>query len=107
MIEIVRYQDRAGREPYTDWFRDLRDGIAEVRIAARLRQIESDNLGDCQPIGAGVMELRIHVGPGYRIYCGIHGSTVVVLLCAGDKGSQTRDITRAKEYWADWKERRQ
>ena len=56
-------------------------------------------------MGEGVIELRVHVGAGYRVYCGRHGKTVVVLLCGGDKGSQTVDIKRAKQWWAEWKER--
>ena len=106
MIEIVRYRTRDGREPYTDWIRGLRDGVARIRIAARLRQIEAGNFGDCKPVGDGITELRIHVGAGYRVYCGLQGGVLVVLLCAGDKGSQAKDIVHAKDFWADWKRRR-
>jgi len=74
----------------------LRDKIAKSRIAARLRQIESGNFGDAKPVGEGVAELRIHVGAGYRVYCGLHGRHWVVLLCGGDKDSQPKDIARAK-----------
>ncbi|CBW76722.1 Hypothetical cytosolic protein (plasmid) [Mycetohabitans rhizoxinica HKI 454] len=52
-----------------------------------------------------MLELRVHVGPGYRVYCGRHGNALVILLCGGDKRSQTADIRRAKEYWIDWKRR--
>src|ERR1039458_9142421 len=75
--------------------RDLRDEMAKIRIAARLRQIESGNLGDSKPVGEGVTELRIHVGAGYRVYCGRHGQRWVILLCGGDKDSQPKDIARA------------
>ena len=105
MIELVRYQRENGQEPYTDWFRSLRDTIAKRRIAARLRQLETGNFGDSKPVGEGVIELRIHVGPGYRIYCGNHGKHWVILLCAGDKSSQDKDILRAKEMWAEWNRR--
>jgi putative addiction module killer protein len=105
LIELVRYQQEDGREPYTEWFRSLRNEMAKVRIAARLRQIESGNLGDAKPVGEGVTELRIHVGAGYRVYCGQHGQCWVILLCGGDKGSQTKDIARAKTLWAEWKRR--
>ena len=84
MIELVRYQHEDGREPYTEWFRSIRDEMAKVRIATRLRQLESGNLGDAKPIGEGVTELRIHVGAGYRVYCGRHGQSRVILLCGGD-----------------------
>lgn len=68
-------------------------------------RVEAGNFGDCEPVGDGVTELRIHVGAGYRVYFGRHGKTVVILLCGGDKGSQAADIKRAKDYWADWKRR--
>ena len=106
MIELIRYQQEDGREPYTEWFRSLRDRLAMARIAARLRQVESENFGDCKPVGEGVTELRIDVGAGYRVYCGRHGRGWVILLCGGDKDSQTKDIARAKALWADWKRRK-
>ena len=62
MNDIIRYQQEDGREPYTEWFRSLRDRLAMARIAARLRQVESENFGDCKPVGEGVTELRIDVG---------------------------------------------
>jgi putative addiction module killer protein len=105
VIELVRYQQEDGREPYTEWFRGLRDENAKVRIAARLRQIESGNLGDAKPVGEGVTELRIHVGAGYRVYCGRHGQFLVILLCGGEKSSQSKDIIRAKALWTEWKRR--
>ncbi len=71
----------------------------------RLRQLELGNFGDCAPVGEGVIELRIHFGSGYRIYCGRYGTEVILLLSGGDKRSQTEDIRRAKGMWADWKER--
>ncbi len=78
MIELVRYQHEDGREPYTEWFRGIRDESAKIRIAARMRQIESGNLGYTKPVGGGEIELRIHVGAGYRVYCGQHGQCLVI-----------------------------
>jgi len=83
----------------------LRDSKALAQIVMRVRQIESGNLGDSKAVGGGVTELRIHVGAGYRVYCGRHGQHWIVLLCGGDKDSQSKDIDRAKGYWADWKRR--
>jgi putative addiction module killer protein len=83
----------------------LRDKLAKIRIVARLSQVEAGNLGDCQSVGDGVVELRIHVGPGYRVYCGRYGEFWIVLLCGGDKASQVQDITRAKAYWSECKAR--
>lgn len=62
-------------------------------------------MGDCEPVGDGVVELRVHVGAGYRVYCGQRGKATVILLCGGSKGSQATDIKRAKVYWAEWKRR--
>lgn len=105
MIELLRYQREDGLEPFTDWLETVRDKVAQARIRVRLRQLEAGNFGDCEPVGEGAIELRIHVGAGYRVYCGKHGKTVVVLLCGGNKGSQAVDIKRAKKLWLEWKQR--
>lgn len=67
--------------------------------------METGNFGDCRPVGEGVNELRVDVGPGYRVYYGMHGSLMVILLCGGDKRTQTTAIARAKSLWAEWKRR--
>ena len=105
MIEVFRYQKEDGREPFGDWLNALRDKIAQARIRIRLRQLQAGSFGDCEPVGEGVVELRVHVGAGYRVYCGRHGKAVVLLLCGGDKGNQKADIKRAKMLWAEWKGR--
>ena len=80
------------------------DWSAEDLIDKRLERIANGNLGDYRSVGAGVFELRLPFGPGYRIYFGEVGNTIVLLLCAGDKSSQTQDIARAKDYWLQYKE---
>jgi putative addiction module killer protein len=104
VIEIILYQQNNGRCPFNNWFSSLRDKMAQARIMTRLRQVEAGNLGDCASVGEGVVELRIHVGAGYRVYCGRSGTSWIILLCGGDKSTQAKDIQRAKEFWADWKE---
>lgn len=103
MFEIVVYKQDNGRCQYDDWFLGLRDKIAQARIFARLRQVKAGNLGDHASVGEGVLELRVHVGAGYRVYCGRSGGALIVLLCGGDKSSQSRNIQKAKEFWSDWK----
>lgn len=105
MIEILRYCGQDGREPFSEWLHSLRDKAAQARIRVRLRQVQTGNFGDCDPVGEGVIELRVHVGQGYRVYCGRHGKAVVLLLSGGDKSSQARDIKRAKAWWSEWKRR--
>jgi len=68
-------------------------------VRARLNRIRLGNFGDCKSVGGGVGELRIDFGPGYRVYYGRDGALVVVLLCGGTKGTQARDVLRAKGYW--------
>jgi putative addiction module killer protein len=105
VIELLRYQREHGSEPFSDWLNALRDKIAQARIRVRLRQIEAGNMGDCEPVGEGITELRVHAGAGYRVYCGQHGKSVVILLCGGNKGSQAADIKRARMFWSEWKRR--
>lgn len=104
-MELFRYQREDGSEPFSDWLNALRDKTAAARIRVRLRRVEAGNFGDCEPVGDGVTELRVHVGPGYRVYFGRQGKTVVLLLCGGDKASQPSDIRQAKALWAEWKRR--
>lgn len=105
MIEVFRYQSEDGTEPMTVWLKSLRDKQAQAKIRVRLKRLEAGNFGDCDPVGEGVLELREHLGAGYRVYFGRHGQTVVILLCGGSKKSQATDIKTAKEYWQDWKRR--
>jgi putative addiction module killer protein len=77
------------------WLLRLNDQNAYARIVARIRRMEVGNPGDAKSVGAGVMEMRVDYGPGYRIYYTRRGRTIVIILCAGDKRSQTQDIKRA------------
>ena len=84
-------------EMFSKWLAKLRDQGAKARIASRIRRLAFGNPGDVEPVGEGVSELRIHYGPGYRVYFIRRGGAVYVLLCGGSKASQKRDIKRAKE----------
>ena len=83
-------------DAFSDWLAKLKDIKARARIVVRIRSAELGNLGDCAPVGEGVSEMRLHFGPGYRLYFWRKGSRVYWLLAGGSKGSQKRDIERAK-----------
>ena len=82
---------------FDGWLSKLRDTRGKARIFDRIRSAERGNFGDCVPVGEGVSEMRIHSGPGYRVYFTQDGDVIYVLLCGGTKRSQRRDIVRAKE----------
>jgi len=102
---VVQYITTKGKIPYQDWLGGLKDKVAKASVIRRILRIELGDFGDHKRIGDGVSELRIDVGPGYRVYFGAIGRTIVVLLCAGSKRTQPRDIARAKKYWKDHQER--
>jgi len=84
-------------EAFDAWFSDLRDGQGRARIQARIDRAAAGNLGNCAPVGEGVSEMKIDVGPGYRVFFVQRGLELVILLAGGDKSTQTRDIALAKE----------
>jgi putative addiction module killer protein len=86
------------------WEIKLKDRRARTIIAARLMRLAEGLAGDVAPIGEGVSELRIHYGPGYRVYFQRRGNTIIVLLCGGDKASQSRDVTTAKILALEWRD---
>lgn len=105
IIKMITYTTSLNKEPFTDWLDDL-DLKTQSVVHERLARVRLGNFGDCKPIkgGEGVSELRIQYGPGYRIYFGKDKATIVVLLVGGSKGSQTRDIAKAKRYWLEYRE---
>jgi putative addiction module killer protein len=105
-VEVREYQTADNRRPFAEWVAGLRDSRAKRSIIARIVRLQAGNRGDWKPVGAGVFELRIDHGPGYRVYCGQDGETLVLLLCGGDKRTQDRDIEIAHDYWKDYKARR-
>ena len=99
------YQGPAGEQPFVEWLQGLNDRQARARIEARLARVAVRNFGDVEPVGEGVMELRIDWGPGYHVYFARIGQVIVLLLCGGDKKTQRKDIKRAKSYFEDFKTR--
>ncbi len=104
MIEVRQYVDRLGRTPFLKWLDALSDE-AQARVAIALERLEHGNLSSVKSVGAGVQELRIDFGPGYRIYFGWDGLKLVILLAGGSKKRQQGDIERAKELWQECKAR--
>lgn len=103
MIELLEYNDERGRSPFQRWFRRL-DNRAATRVIVALERMADGNLGDTKSVGQGVMERRITFGPGYRIYFGRDGESLVILLGGGDKGRQQRDIEDAHRRWRRYKQ---
>lgn len=91
MLDVLRTTE------FDRWLNDLRDTHGRVRILKRLDRLPDGNFGDAAPVGEGVSELRLHFGPGYRVYFVQRGVTIIILLCGGDKSSQADDIAMAKE----------
>ncbi len=103
--ELEIYVTEEGRAPFAEWLDSLRDIRGRVKIRTRLDRVRLGNISDRTSVGEGVQELRIDFGPGYRVYFGQAGVKVVLLLCGGDKSTQTQDILQAKSYWKDYKKR--
>ena len=104
MALIVReYLTAAGNNPFREWLGSLTRAV-RARIQARVLRFELGNLGDHKGVGEGVWEARVMFGPGYRIYFGKDGNSIIVLLVGGDKGSQAKDISRAQGFWGDFLE---
>ena len=97
--EIKKLQLQGGIVPFDEWFDSLRDLRMQAAVDARLARVRAGNFGDHKSVGDGVFELRIAFGPGLRVYYGMRGQNIVVLVAGGDKGSQSRDIRRARQLW--------
>jgi len=105
MLEVRYYVSPGDKSPFEDWFDGL-DAAAAAKVAVALARLEQGNLSNVKGVGEGVLECRINWGPGYRVYLGRDGETLVILLAGGTKQRQQRDIEAAKARWADYKQRR-
>jgi putative addiction module killer protein len=99
VIEIRKYRRADGVIPFDRWMAKLRDGRAKARILVQLDRLRLGLPGDWKSVGDGVFELRIFEGKGYRVYFAREGKSIVILLCGGDKSTQSRDIALARSYW--------
>lgn len=105
-MEIRHYLTASGRDPYQEWLDKLKDRTGRVAILRQVDRVTAGNFGDHQSLQEGVWELKIDVGPGYRVYYTRESTTIVLLLCGGSKRSQDADIQRAVRYWHDYQRRR-
>ena len=105
MVEVREYVDARGHVPYRDWIARL-DTTARVRIITAVLRMEQGSVSAAKSVGSGVSELRLDFGPGYRIYFGRDGQSLVILLGGGTKKRQQADIELAQSLWADYKKRK-
>ncbi len=106
MIEIREYINDRGHSPFGRWFDGL-DAKAAARVRTTLARMEAGNLSNVRGVGRGVLERRIHAGPGYRVYFGRDGDTLIVLLGGGTKERQQKDIEDARGLWQEYRDRKQ
>jgi putative addiction module killer protein len=102
MAEIRYYVASGGHEPFADWFADL-ETVARAQVTRGIARLEQGNFSNVKSVGEGVLEYRLDFGPGYRVYFGRDGETLVILLTGGTKKRQQRDIDAARIYWQDYK----
>ena len=102
MVELRKYRNVQGQVPFDEWFSALRDRRAQRRIQVRIDRLAVGLEGDWKPVGEGIRELRVLEGSGYRVYYAWDGDALVLLLCGGDKSTQSSDIAKAREFWRDY-----
>jgi putative addiction module killer protein len=105
VLDIRYYLAREGQNPFEDWFGSL-DPVARAKVTVAIARLGQGNLSNVKGVGEGVLEYRINFGPGYRVYFGRDGETIVILLTGGTKKRQQRDITAAIEMWRDYRQRK-
>lgn len=101
--QVEVYQTPDGKKIFTEWLDSLKDKRTVSIITKRLERVKLGNLGDIRSVGKGVYELKVDYGAGYRIYFGQIANTIIIILCAGDKSTQDRDIIQAQEYWKNYR----
>ena len=104
MKSLRFYRKRNGQEPFREWLESINDSKTLAHVNNRVRRLAINHRGDFKRVGSGVYELRIHYGPGIRIYFATHRANVIILLMGGCKNSQKHDIQKAKRFWKDYKE---
>ena len=105
MIEVREYITEAGKSPFGKWFSGLNKAAA-VKVTTALERITQGNLSNAKALGAGVSEYKVDFGPGYRIYFGKDGDTLIILVAGGSKKGQSSDVRTAKANWSHYKKRK-
>jgi len=105
VLEVRYYLSEDGRSPFEEWFSSV-DSAPRAKVAAAISRLEQGNTSNVKSVGEGVLEYRINFGPGYRVYFGRDGATLVILLTGGTKKRQQRDIAMAAALWAAYKKRK-
>jgi putative addiction module killer protein len=100
------YKTKRNKEPFTKWLMSLKDRITRAKIRSRLDRLIVGHYGDYKLLDDGIKELRLHFGAGYRIYFAEQSNIIILLLCGGSKGTQKRDIKKAKKYWLELQARK-
>lgn len=105
MIEVVEYETEVGERPFSKWFESLNTPAA-LKVRTAIARMENGNLSHVEPVGEGVSECKVNFGPGYRIYFGRDGQSLMILVGGGTKKRQSRDIENAKRLWKDYRARK-
>src|SRR5947209_18696493 len=105
MLEIRYYVTGSGRQPFAEWFAQL-EAVSRAKVTLAIARLEQGNTSNVKSVGEGVLEYRVHFGPGYRVYFGRDGLTLVLLLTGGTKERQQRDIETARTLWGAYKRRK-
>ncbi len=103
---VTYYETKEGKAPFLKWFTSVKNKGIQTVIDARIARVRLGNFGDSRSLGKNIYELRIHISPGIRIYYGLAGDKIVLLLSGGFKKSQSQDILKAREYWQEYNERK-
>jgi len=101
-VEIRTFETKDGKVPFDVWFMGIRDNQTKARIETRIDRLALGNFGNCSSAREGVCELKIDFGPGYRVYFGRDGDTLVILLGGGTKNTQDADMKLARQYWREY-----
>jgi putative addiction module killer protein len=102
--ELRLYRTKEGKEPFAEWLLSLKDKVAKARIQTRIDRLSVGFYGDYKYLGNNIYELRIHCNSGYRIYFAEKNDVIILLLFGGNKGTQKKDIEKAKSFWTDFQE---